>query len=287
VHVHGQVLAAAERAADPGQRQPDPLRRQPERGADLPLVDVQPLGRHVQVDTARAVRDGHPGLRPEECLVLHPHRVLAGDDDLGGRLGITLADLEVPDQVAAFVQPRRTGAQRRPRVGDRLEDVVAHRDLLRGPAGDLRVVGCYQGDWLALVADHAGGQHRLIGALEPADVSAGDILVGQHGVDAGGGQRRADLDASDPGVRMRAAQRDPPQHALHPQVAAVGELAGHLQRAVRPGRAGADPAGRCLAVGRHARPGWRGHDTSPALRSSALLAALAAFAVASSSTVWT
>ena len=62
VHVHGQVLAAAERAADPGQHQPDLLRRQAERGADLPLVDVQPLGGHVQVDPAvrRPARPARP-----------------------------------------------------------------------------------------------------------------------------------------------------------------------------------------------------------------------------------
>ena len=71
VHVHGQVLAAAERAAHAGERQPDLVGRQAERRADLALVDVQPLRRDVQVDAAIAVRDGQPSLRAEERLVLH------------------------------------------------------------------------------------------------------------------------------------------------------------------------------------------------------------------------
>ena len=112
MHVHGQVLAAAERAADPGQRQPDLGRRQPERRADLPLVDVQPLGGHVQVDAALVIGHGQAGLRPEEGLVLHAHLVVAGHHDIGGRPGITLADLQVADQVAAGMQPRRGRAQR-------------------------------------------------------------------------------------------------------------------------------------------------------------------------------
>ena len=55
--MHGQVLAAAERAADPGQRQPDPLRREPECGADLPLVDVRGTASRPDVVLA-ATRDG-------------------------------------------------------------------------------------------------------------------------------------------------------------------------------------------------------------------------------------
>ena len=52
MHVHRQVLAAAERAADAGQREPHLVRAEPERRADLPLVDVQPLGGDVEVDAA-------------------------------------------------------------------------------------------------------------------------------------------------------------------------------------------------------------------------------------------
>ncbi len=94
-----------------------------------------------------------------------------------------------------------------------------------------------QGDRLSLVADDVGGQDRLVGQLQAADVLAGDVGVGQHGVDPAGGQRLADRDRADLRVGMRAAQRDPPDHAVHPEVAAVGELPGHLRRPV--GAAGA------------------------------------------------
>ena len=104
MHVHGQVLAAAERAAHPGQRQPDLLRRQAERRADLPLVHVQPLGGDVQVDAAVLGRHGQPGLRAEERLVLHADLVLAGDHDVGHRVRVALAQLQVPHQVARRVQ---------------------------------------------------------------------------------------------------------------------------------------------------------------------------------------
>ena len=104
VHVHRQVLAAAERAAHAGQREPHLLRRQPERRADLPLVHVQPLGRDVQVDAAVLGRHGQPGLRAEEGLVLHADLVLADHHHVGHGLGIALAELQVPDQVALRVQ---------------------------------------------------------------------------------------------------------------------------------------------------------------------------------------
>ena len=115
VHVHGQVLAAAERAADPGQGQPDLLRRQAERRADLLLVHVQPLGRDVQVDAAVAGRHRQPGLRPEERLVLHADLVVAGHDDVGARApGRRVRILQVPHQVAARVHVcGAAGSQRR------------------------------------------------------------------------------------------------------------------------------------------------------------------------------
>jgi hypothetical protein len=113
VRVHRQVLAAAERATDPCQRQPDLLGWEAEGAADLLLVDVQPLGRHEQVDAAVLGGHGQPGLRPEEGLVLHPDLVLARHDDVGcrrGRLDVTLADLQVPDLVALGAQQRGLAA---------------------------------------------------------------------------------------------------------------------------------------------------------------------------------
>jgi hypothetical protein len=106
------------------------------------------------------------------------------------------------------------------------------------------MIGRDEGHRLALVANHVLGEHRLVGVLEPAPVSAGDVVVGEYGVHAGSGQRLADADRRDPRGRMRAAQRCAPQHAVHPQVAAVGELAGDLEDPVWPGRAVADATRR-------------------------------------------
>ena len=78
----------------------------PSAGADLPLVDVQPLGGDVQVDAAVLGRHGQPGLRAEEGLVLHADLVLAGHHDVGHRVRVALAELQVPDQVAVRVQLR-------------------------------------------------------------------------------------------------------------------------------------------------------------------------------------
>ena len=88
--LHREVLAAAERAAHAGQREPHLLGRQAEARGDLVAVDVQPLGRDVEVDAALAVGDREPGLRAEEGLVLHADLVLAGDDDVGRRVGVAV-----------------------------------------------------------------------------------------------------------------------------------------------------------------------------------------------------
>jgi hypothetical protein len=103
VHVHGQVFTSAESTADASQRQPDPVRWQAERGADLLLVCVQPLGRDVEVDPAGSVGHRQSGFRAEERLVLHADLVGALDHDVGLRIRIALADLEVPEQVAGWV----------------------------------------------------------------------------------------------------------------------------------------------------------------------------------------
>jgi hypothetical protein len=217
VHVHGQVLAAAERPADAGQGEPDLVGRQPERGADLLLVHVQPLGRDEQVDAAGAVRHRKSRLGPEKGLVLHPDPVGPAHDDVGLGRRVALADPQVPDQVAAGVDARRAWLQCRDGVGDRLEDLVVDGALARGQPGDLGMVGGDQRDRLAHVPDQVGGEHGLVGVFEAAGVQAGDVVADQDGVDTRGGQGTADRDRSDPGVRVRAAQRDAPDHVVRPR----------------------------------------------------------------------
>jgi hypothetical protein len=251
VDVHGQVLAAAERAADAGEGHPDLLGGQPERGTDLALVGVQPLGGDVQVDPAVLGRYGQAGLRAQESLVLHAHLVLAHDDDLGFRVLVAAAQPQVPHQVPLWVQvgglPADSGGRRgrvvqhvpgrvaecRHRVGDRLPHVVVDPDPFGGLPGDLGVGGGDEGHRLTLVADRLVGQDRLVGELEPVPVGARHVLGREHGLHARDRQRLADVDGPDPRERMRAAQGRSPEHALDPQVARVSELPADLQHAVR------------------------------------------------------
>src|SRR6266568_8830401 len=86
---------------------------------------------------------------------------------------------------------------------------------------------------------------------------------------------------------MRAAQGRPPQHALDPQAAGVGELTAYLQNAVGAQRAGAHSAagGHAGQMGR--RTDRCGHDVTPARVNKVLLAAATSAARSVSSTVTT
>ena len=99
MHVHRQVLAAAERPAHTGEGEPHLLGGEPERLLHLPLVDVQPLRGDVQVDPAVLAGHREPGLGAEERLVLHPDLDLDRRRHGGGRAGVAAAHLQVPDQV--------------------------------------------------------------------------------------------------------------------------------------------------------------------------------------------
>ena len=90
VHLHREVLAAAERAADAAEVDPHLLQRQAEARCDLRAVDVQPLRRDVDVDAAFAVGHREAGLRPEERLVLAADVVDAAHRDVAGRLDVAV-----------------------------------------------------------------------------------------------------------------------------------------------------------------------------------------------------
>ena len=193
--LHREILAAAERAADPGEVDPHHLRRQPEAGRDLVAVDVQPLGRDVDVDAALAVGDGQPRLRPEERLILDADVVDAADGHVPVGVGIAVADDQVADDVRAVVlaiavrHRRPVGMERRLlggalHVDDRLEQLVLDPDGGGCAARLLRLLGGDERDRLAVVADALGGEHGLVGELEPVCLLAGDVSVRQHGVHA-------------------------------------------------------------------------------------------------------
>ena len=89
--LHRDVLAAAERTADAGQVDANPLGREAEAGSDLGPIDVEPLRRDVDVDAALAVRDREARLRAEERLILDARLVDAFDGDLALGLRIAVA----------------------------------------------------------------------------------------------------------------------------------------------------------------------------------------------------
>jgi hypothetical protein len=243
VDLHGQVLAGAEGAADPGQGDPDLLGRQVEARGELAAVDVQPLGRDIQIHPALAVGHGQSGLGAEEGLVLHAHLVLAGDHDVGREVLVAVADADVAQDVAVGV--KRMGADDYGGLGvdQRVQLLVVDLDVGGGPAGGLGVVGGYQADGLALVADVRPGQDRLVGDLEAVGLAAGHVLVGEDGQDPGHGQGLGGLDRADPGPWVGTADGRPPEHPLGPEVGGVGELSLHLEGPVGPAGALADPAG--------------------------------------------
>ncbi|GAB3823997.1 hypothetical protein GCM10027610_001650 [Dactylosporangium cerinum] len=102
------------------------------------------------------------------------------------------------------------------------------------------MVGGDDRDGLTRVADLAHGEHRLVGVFEAVQLLARDVLGGEHGVHAGGGDGAGEVDPDDPGPGVRAAQGRAPQHPVGPQVGGERELAGDLQRPVRPQRRRAD-----------------------------------------------
>ncbi len=257
VHVHREVLAAAEGTAHPGEGEPHLRGGQAERATDLALVDVQPLGGDEEVDATVLGRHREAGLRAEEGLVLHADLDVDRDDDRRGGLGLAPAQLQVPHQVAAVrVDLRGVVVQRPARVGQRRQHLVVDDDLGRRPTRCLRVVGGHERDRLALVADDAVGEHRLVGVLEADRVLPRHVVGGEDRGHARRLQRLGDVDRPDPRVRVRRPQRRAPDHVVVPEVAGVRELAGDLEDAVGPEGAVADAAGR---RGRRGRGGGGGH----------------------------
>ena len=152
VHLHREVLAAAERAADTAEMDPHLLEREPEAGRDLRPVDVQPLRRDVDVDAAFAVGNGEAGLRAEERLILDADVVHALDRDVRRRVGVAVADHHVPHDVRPFVLAVTVTARRllgmevgqlgrALHVGDRIEGLVLDDDPLGGTACLLGMLG--------------------------------------------------------------------------------------------------------------------------------------------------
>lgn len=276
VDLHREILPAAEGAADPGERHADLVLGQAEDGGDLPEVGVEPLGGDVQLDPAVLGGHGEAGLRAEERLVLHAEDVVARDDHvgaLGGLRGVAphdrlaVDDVRVRDVAAVVVGPvlvdqRRVRGRRRRLVGDERQLRVVDPDLRRGAARGLGVVGGDEGDRFAVVTDLAVGEDGGVPHLQTVGLDGrGEVLVGEYGVHARGGEGLGGVDGPDLGVGLGGAQRVAPQHVLVPQVRGVGELALDLEGAVRTEGGLADPApgpGSLGEAGGHAQRGTGG-----------------------------
>ena len=241
MRLHGQVLARAEGAANAGHREPDLLGRQSEDVRELLLVDVQPLGRDVEVDSTFGIRNREPGFRSERRLVLHADLVLATDHDIGPRHLVAVPDLHVARHIPVRVKPRCFRPERVLGLRHRTQDLVFDAHLLRGTSCLLGMVGRDQRDRLAPVADKVEREHRLILDLEAIELHAWHVLVSEHRVNAGHRTRFRCVDRRDPRVGMRAAHRRAPQHVFGMKVGRIGECAADLGWAVDPLDAFADP----------------------------------------------
>src|SRR5439155_4985219 len=140
--------------------------------------NLYPLRIEIHNDAALSFRDREPGLRAEECLILDPELVGAGDGDFALSVWIAMADDDRADDVGTRVVAEAmpgSGAAvvdrlllgRALRVDDRLERLVGDADPLRGPTCLLRMLGSDDRDRLAEVADALDRKHRLVGELEP------------------------------------------------------------------------------------------------------------------------
>ncbi len=253
VDLHRQVLATAEGAAHTREVDSHLLRLQVQARRNLVAVDVQPLRRDVDVDSALAVRHREPGLGPEERLVLDPDLVDPGDRDIALGVGVSVLDDERADDVrtrivAVAVAHRRPVGMERVllrralRIDDELERLVLDADPLGGAARLLRMLGRNERDGLAEVAHALEGEHRLVLELEAVPFLAGNILVREYRVHTGHTDRFRDVDRHDAGVGMWAAHRVTPEHPRRLQITGVGEVTRHLRDPVDPRHALADTA---------------------------------------------
>ncbi len=239
----GQVLAPAERAAHAGEVDPHHVGRKVEARRDLVTVDVKPLGRDVDVDTAFPVRDRDARLRAEERLVLLADLVVPGHGDVARRVGIAAPDHDRAHDVRVRVvtvtvaHRRPVGMQRlelgRPLgVDDRLERLVLDADRGGSAARLLGLLRGHDRDRLPEVADAVGGKHRLVLELEAVRLLAGNVVLREHRVHAGHAHGSGDVDGDHACVRIWAADGVAPEHPRDLEVARVRERTRDLGHGV-------------------------------------------------------
>ena len=240
----------------------DLLLREAETRCDLFAIDVQPLRRDVDIDTAFAVRNGEAGLGPEERLILGADVVGPLDHDIGLRIGIAVHDAHranhvrtgIVQIVAVRVRPgirmQRLRLGSALRVGDRDERLVVDDDQRSSTPCLFRMLRGDERNRLSEVADAVDREHGLVEELEPVRLATRDVGVREHRVHACDAECARQVDRSHPRVRVRAAKRVAPEHPGRLQIARVRELAGGLRHAVDAAQAFADVAEHHL-VSRH------------------------------------
>ena len=243
MHLQRDVLACPERPSDAAEHEAYLLLRQVEAGGDLLAVLVQPLRGDVELDAATTVvGQGERGLETEEGLVLHPDLVRALDHDRPRRPDITSHDALVPKDVAIGMDRVARAGDRNLGVEQRFEHLVLDDDRRQRPPARLGMVGGDGGDRLTDVSHMPAGEHRLVLADQAVGEPPGHVVSGDDGFDPVDPPRRPDVDAHDPCVRVRRAQRRPPEAALGRQVGRERERALDLGDAVGAHRRRTDDA---------------------------------------------
>ena len=257
---------AAEAAADLHRRDLHLRGREPHQRGDRVAHDERALRAGPDVERAVGAPVGGAVLRLDVTLMRHRGLELALDHDVGlleAGVQVALGEAEVRGGVGGVV---RLGAvhlagfevvvQQRRGVEHRVADVEDGRELLvldfdqgDGVFRDVVVGGGDGGDGVALVEHLVGGDHvveqplEVGAALAGVDVlvgGAGEVGVGDHGEHAGQGTSLGGVDRLDLGVRMRAAEDAPVEHAGQGEVGPVLGRAGDFVNAVVADRAGAD-----------------------------------------------
>ncbi len=252
---------ATEAATMDGAHHPDPVHRQFQHLGQRPVHVVHDLGRGPQRQApVHPLRDGRVLLHGEVGVALEEEEVLA---DVGGagppRVQVPelvrLQPVDVAGQAATGVDPLVLRLPQ-PRL-DRhhgLQRLVLDPHRLAGSGCSLLVDGGDRRHRVAHVAHLLRLQRALVlGDREDAEAD-GQVLAGDHGLDARDPSRRAGVDRQDAGVRVRAAQDLAVQHSRQRDVVRVDGGADQLGRRIGLGERPPDdvqPAHR-LAVPRAA-----------------------------------
>jgi hypothetical protein len=194
-----------------------------------------------------------------------PRGEAALDDDVGlgeAGLDVTLLVLERAGDVRRLavelhevVQDRRIGRDRVVDLDDMRQHLVVDLDQSARRGGDLLAGRGDRGDGVA-VPQRLFARHHV--ACHPAHVldaervgrvdrEVDDVGRRHHRLDAGQRLGLRGVDATDDGMRVRAAQHLAPDHAGHVAVGGEGRAAGDLVDAVGTDRALADPLEILLA----------------------------------------